>query len=137
MNCIKCAREIPQDSKFCPYCGKPQAPAKKHRKRPNGAGSIVKLSGNRSKPWAAKKDGVFIGTYITRAEAAAALSRLVDTPVNERFNLTFRQIYDLWLPVHSRTIGAQGKEGYRTALNNCKELHPRRRSFYASHGQYK
>lgn len=123
MNCIKCAREIPPDSKFCPYCGKPQVPAKKHRKRPNGAGSIVKLSGNRSKPWAAKKDGVFIGTYTTRAEAAAALSRLVDTPVNERFNLTFRQIYDLWLPVHSRTIGAQGQEGYKTALNNCKELH--------------
>lgn len=123
MNCIKCAREIPPDSKFCPYCGKPQVPAKKHRKRPNGAGSIVKLSGNRSKPWAAKKAGVLVGTFSTRGEAAKALERITDATINDRYNWTFTQVYEAWKPGHDLTVGDDGKKSTVTAYNACTELH--------------
>ena len=123
MKCIKCAREKPADYKFCPYCGKPQVPAKKHRKRPNGAGSIVKLSGNRSKPWAAKKAGVLVGTFSTRGEAAKALERITDATINDRYNWTFTQVYEAWKPGHDLTVGDDGKKSTVTAYNACAELH--------------
>lgn len=123
-NCIKCKAELPPGALFCPACGKKQtADPRKHRKRANGTGNISKLSGNRSKPWQARRNGVNIGTYATRAEAQKALERLTDTDVNERFNYTFKQVHDLWFPEHERTIGEHGKGNYKTALHNCEELH--------------
>lgn len=67
--CVKCHADLPESAHFCPYCGKKQVTEKKHRKRANGTGSIYKLPGNRAKPWQAKKNGISIGTYPTRADA--------------------------------------------------------------------
>lgn len=123
-NCIKCKAELPAGAAFCPACGKKQAvDPRKHKKRANGTGNISKLSGNRSKPWLARKNDVPIGTFATRAEAQKALERLVDTAVLDKFNLTFKQVHDLWLPEHERTISSHGKGSYKTALKNCEELH--------------
>lgn len=124
MNCIKCKKEIPEDAIFCPYCGrKQQGQQRRYRKRANGTGTVTKLEGNRKKPWMARRGNILIGTYATRAAAEKALDRLTDIPVTDRFNLTFREIYELWLPVHSRMIGASGKGSYKTAYSNCAELH--------------
>lgn len=126
MNCVKCGQPLPEGAAFCPYCGKRQEPAKrKHAKRANGTGSISRQAGNRRKPWLARKNGVTIGTYATRAEAQKALERLTDVNVNEKFNMTFRQIYEAWLPEHERHISKSQKGCYVSAFKQCQELHDR------------
>ncbi|MBE6933674.1 MAG: site-specific integrase [Ruminococcaceae bacterium] len=123
MICSKCNTELPDNAVCCWACGKKVITERKHRKRSNGTGSITKLSGNRAKPWIARKNDVYIGSYATRVDAQKALERLTDIDINEKFNYTFKQVHDLWLPEHERTIGEHGKGNYKTALNNCQELH--------------
>lgn len=124
MICVKCKKEIPDNSAFCNLCGKKQtAETRKHKKRANGTGTITKLPGNRSKPWYARKNDVCIGTFATRGEAQRALERLVDVDVTTKFNMTFAQVYEAWLPEHEREITEKGKEGYKSAYKHCADLH--------------
>lgn len=127
MKCVKCGAELPDIAQFCHMCGKKQiAETRKHKKRANGSGNIAKLSGGRAKPWMARKNGVCIGTYATRTEAQKALDRLVDIDVNSRFNMTFSQVYEAWLPEHERQIGATAKTNYQSAYKHCAQLHNRK-----------
>lgn len=124
MNCVKCKKAIPEDAIFCPYCGKKQqSEKKKKKKRANGTGSVIRKPGNRSKPWEAQKSGVYIGAYATKYEAEQALLRLADLPASETLNLTFEQVYEKWLPVHSRTLTESGIAGYKFAFSKCEALH--------------
>lgn len=124
MNCVKCKKAIPEDAIFCPYCGKKQqSEKKKKKKRANGTGSVIRKPGNRSKPWEAQKSGVYIGAYATKYEAEQALLRLADLPASETLNLTFAQVYEKWLPVHSRTLTESGIAGYKFAFSKCETLH--------------
>lgn len=126
-NCIKCSAVLPDGAMFCPNCGKRQAPeTRKYKKRANGTGTISKLSRNRAKPWLARRNDVCIGTFKTRAEAQKALERLTDADINEKFNLTFQQVHDCWLPEHEREIGESAKGSYKTAMKHCESLHDRR-----------
>lgn len=126
-DCIKCKSPIPPDSAFCPICGKRQSPEpRKHRKRSNGSGSISKLSGNRSKPWLARKNNTVIGTYATRAEAQKALERLTDVPANDKYNLTLKQVYERWHAEHSRNIAEKTLKDYEWAFRLCEPLHDRK-----------
>ena len=78
-NCTKCKAELPDGALFCPMCGKKQtADQRKHRKRANGSGTIYKMAGNRSKPYAAKRNNIFLGSYKTYKEAQKALERTTD-----------------------------------------------------------
>ena len=123
MDCPKCKRAAPEDAVFCPYCGRKLVPERRKRKRPNGMGTVWKKSGNRSKPWEAQKNGIYIGSYSTKYDAEQALRALDDVKVSENLNLTFSQIYDKWYPEHSRTVTAKGMEGYATAYKHCSELY--------------
>lgn len=123
-DCVKCKKPLPDGALFCPACGKRQTPKpRKHRKRANGTGCISKLSGNRSKPWMARKNGVSIGTYATRAEAQKALERLTDVTVNDKFNMTFAQVYERWYEEHKREISESMANGYQLAYKQCTQLH--------------
>lgn len=126
MLCRKCGKEIPEESVFCHLCGVRQVIERKYKKRANGTGNITKLSGNRAKPWQVRKAGVMIGTYATRTEAQRALDNLADTKITEKYNLTFSQIYDLWLPEHSRDISESAVATYRSGYNHSKALHDQR-----------
>ena len=127
MDCIKCKATLPEGAIFCPLCGKKQTPEqRKRRKRANGSGTIYKMSGNRSKPWAAEKNGVFIGSYKTYHAAQKALERITDVDVTDRYNLTFTQIYELWRPVHAREVSANQMQCYKTAYNQSAVLHDRK-----------
>ncbi len=123
MNCIKCKAELPDGAKFCHICGKKQAAEpKKYKKRANGSGTVYKMSGKRSKPWAAKRNGIYIGAFKTYAEAQKALERTTDTDISDKYNMTFREVYEAWLPEHERTLTSAGVEGYKNAYRHCEAL---------------
>lgn len=122
--CIKCKAELPEGALFCHMCGKKQEPEqRKYRKRAHGTGNIAKLSGNRKNPWMARKNGVCIGTFSARTEAQKALDRLTDATVTDKFNLTLKQVYDIWFPEYTRGEEKPEKSHYAMAINLCKELH--------------
>lgn len=124
--CIKCKRELPEGAAYCPACGKKQQTApRKTKKRVNGSGTVYKMAGKRTKPWAAQKNSVWIGSYKTREEAVRALERLTDQEITDDYNLTFAQIYDRWLPEHSRKIGKSGEANYKAAYQKCTTLYDR------------
>lgn len=124
LECIKCKAELPEGALFCLLCGKKQgAQQRKHRKRANGSGCIYKMPGNRSKPWAAKRNNVFLGSYKTYAAAQKALERSTDADINDKYNLTFAQIYELWRPIHAREVSSGQMTTYGSAFKNCPELH--------------
>ena len=123
MVCIKCRKEIPEESVFCMFCGKKQVSEKRHRKRANGQGTVYRKSGARAKPWEAQKNGVSIGYYATRAEAEKSLARLSDFQTTDLYNLTFSEVYERWFPEHSRKIGPSGQAGYAAVYKNCAALY--------------
>ena len=121
--CIKCGAGLPEEAVFCHLCGKRQTAERKHHRRENGSGSIFRLSGKRKKPWVARKNGISIGTFATRAEAQKALERLTDVSVNDKYNLTFRDVYERWKAEHSREISEKTMRDYVWAFGICPQLH--------------
>lgn len=127
MICPKCKKAAPNEAAFCPWCGKRlTVQERKHRKRANGTGTICRLSGNRAKPWMARKNDVLIGTFETRSEALKALERLTDTQVNELYNLTFAEVYERWKQEHGREVSEKLLKNYELAYTQCEALHSRR-----------
>ena len=127
MLCKTCKQEIPDSSAFCPWCGKKQAAApRKALKRPNGAGSVYKLSGRRKKPWAASKNRVIIGYYEKKTDALAALEKLSGKSLTERYNMTFKEVFEEWKVEHYREIGEKGVESYDRAYDVFEPLHGRK-----------
>lgn len=125
-NCIKCKTELPDGALYCMSCGKKQeVEPRKYKKRANGTGTISKLSGNRAKPWMARRNDVCIGTFKTRPEAQKALERVTDATITEKYNLTFKQIYDQWKPIQERKVSKSQIACYSTSFNLCPELHDR------------
>ena len=125
MDCIKCGKEIPDGALFCPWCGKKQTTTstKKYRKRANGTGSIYRMQGRRTKPWAATRNGVFIGTYATRGEAQKALEQITDVDITDRYNLTFSDVFSRWSESHYREISSSQAKAYNAAYKACSDLH--------------
>lgn len=123
MDCIKCKAALPDGALFCPACGKKQTAERKHKKRANGTGNITKLSGNRTKPWLSRRNGVSIGTYATRTEAQKALERVTDATITEKYNMTFTQVYEAWKAIHWRNISQSQQNCYTMAYNNSAALY--------------
>ena len=123
--CNKCKKTIPEDALFCPYCGKRQGstPARKSLKRANGMGTVYKLQERRKKPWVACRNKVFIGCYATKTEALEALERTQGQEINEQYNATFAEVFDLWKAEHYRDLTPKGVEQYDNAYKYCAELY--------------
>ena len=126
MECIKCNKELQADFLYCPYCGKKQVQEKRYRKRANGTGTIYKREGNLAKPWMVKKNNVYIGSFKTRTEAQKALERITDTNVTDKYNYTFKQVYELWKAQHEREISPKTMQDYEWAFSLCESLHDRK-----------
>lgn len=125
--CIKCQTELPQDAAYCPACGKKQiAEQRKALKRPNGAGTVYKLTGRRVKPWVAARNKVIIGYYAKKSEALEALGKLSGRDITERYNMTFAQVYEQWSAEHFRDIGPSGQTSYKNAYDIFTALHSRK-----------
>ena len=122
--CPKCKCALTESYNFCPNCGKKLTKEdRKYRKRENGTGNISKLSGNRTKPWMARKGDMVLGTFRSRAEAQKALERVTDQSINDRYNMTFQQVYDAWMVTKKPTISPSLLQDYQDAFKHCTQLH--------------
>ena len=113
MNCVKCGTNLPEGAKYCHVCGRKQAVERRALRRPNGSGSVYK----RGKTWTAsvvvgwqteyrnaKTMRVPIrnakGGFSTRAAAMAYIPQL--RLMQKSKNITFRELYELWLPTYRK-----------------------------------
>lgn len=108
-----------------------------YRRLPNGFGSIVKLSGNRRKPYAARlsASGTATGQNTPRAlgyfetwqQAYEVLAEYNKSPYDiDARQITFAEVYDLMIDRKSKAPGGIGKasiQGYQAAYKHSSALH--------------
>ncbi len=124
MKCRKCHLDIPDGSKYCPNCGVKQEPERrKALKRANGTGTVYKLQGRRRRPWVAAKGKVVIGYYETKTAALEALNRLTGRSLDERYNMTFSDVFAAWKLEHYKELTKSGQTQYDIAYQVFAPLH--------------
>ena len=109
--------------------------AKKKRtfRNPNGYGSVVKLGGNRRKPFAARVtvdwDGgrqvyKYLGYYEKREEAMASLADynrgLLTIETN---SVTFKELAERWLEMGTKEMNEGSIRQYHVSFRRCKPLY--------------
>ena len=118
---------MPDDGKFCPYCGiRQDREPRKALKRANGTGTVYKLQGRRRKPWAAAKGNTIIGYYETKTAATEALNRLTGRSLDERYNMTFAEVFEAWKAEHYKEITDAGRASYNRAFDVFAPLHKKK-----------
>ena len=100
---------------------------------PNGYGSVYKLSGNRRKPWIARKTDYIergtgkqiykiIGYYATKAEALQALADYNNNPYDiNAAQVTFKELYEKWSEKKYKDIS--DSRGYVAAFKISEPLY--------------
>lgn len=128
MLCPKCRREIPDDSNLCCYCGRViRRTEPRPKKRPNGAGSVYKLTDKRrTRPWVAAKKGKIMGYYATKTAALEALSKLAGKPVGDAIDLTLGEIYTLWSAQHYARVSEHTRASYEYTWDKFQPLAARK-----------
>lgn len=91
-------------------------------KLPNGFGSIVKLSGNRRKPYAVRRHGKYLAYFGGYDEALIYLADVNKQPDIIGSELTFAEIYRLEMAEHAAKISPKTVNGYKSAYQHCKAL---------------
>lgn len=112
--------------------------AKKKRafRNPNGYGSVVKLGGNRRKPFAArvtvdwnegKQVYKYLGYYEKREEAMASLADynrgLLSIETN---SVTFKELAERWLETGTKEMNEGSINQYKISFKRCKPLYKHR-----------
>lgn len=103
-----------------------------HMKLPNGYGSVIKMSGARRKPYAARitagwtEDGKqikkYLGFFKTRQEALKALAEYNENPFDlSTRDVTFVEVYEHWCKIKFKDEPI--KPAYAAAFKNLSELH--------------
>lgn len=156
INCPECGHQISDQAYACPYCGMPMqqrssAPARStppvRQKKlvldrlPNGYGTIRKLSGRRTRPYAAfvnprrvvndenRKSHYhydLLGTYSSRTLAMEAILDYRRNSYNiAESKLTFSEVYKRWSEMYFNQpkIAANTVNSYKTAYRNSSALY--------------
>lgn len=99
MICKRCKKEFPDEYNFCPYCGKNTAPKKRRARRPNGSGSVCKISGKRARPWLAriqtKGKRITVGYFQTESEALKAIVMYNPQTSAVHKSMTLKEVFDI------------------------------------------
>lgn len=104
-------------------------------RRGNGEGSIIRLAGKRRKPFAVrvtsgwtlegKQKYKYVGYYEGITEAKKALREYLVNPYNlDTKSITLSEVYQAWEKTAS--ISYNTIKGYKSALNQCNQLHKRK-----------
>lgn len=100
-------------------------------KRPNGHGTVYKLSGNRRRPWIARVTASWnkdsrqiyetVGYYKTEADALEALDKHRLGFVVPKSDVTFADIYEEWSEGKYQYIGRDTANNYKAAWKYLKQ----------------
>ena len=125
--CTRCKKALPEGSRFCSYCGKSLAPKKAKARRPNGAGSVTKMSGKRAKPWRARlKHGTVsyeVGTFPTAAEAMHAIAVFVPPDASHvRAGMTLEDVYRIVVESKEKNLSRSSMDNYRAAWRQLEPM---------------
>lgn len=115
ITCPECSGTVSDKAYSCPHCGYPMksipAPPKQHsrskKRRPNGSGTVVKLSGKRKNPFQVRVNTRIndkgypvydvIGNYPDRVTANIVLAEYNKKPYDVQIRKqNFGQIFDAW-----------------------------------------
>lgn len=96
-------------------------------KLPNNYGSVSRLSGNRRRPYVARKTIAYdengrqiqevIGYYASRDDALIALANYNQTPTPEPL-ITLAKVYRAWFAVHSKHVSQSAIDSYKNSLRH-------------------
>ncbi len=158
--CPECELQVSDKAISCPHCGypmnsttssKPRVRNGRPTKLPNGFGCVYRLSGKRSKPFAARKTDkwildpdtgkskqiyINIGTYATRQEAMQALADFNANPYDiNTESITFQEVYERWSESYFPTLSNPSSVRTVTAAYAyCNDLYKMRmRDIRVSH----
>ncbi len=155
ITCPECSHTVSNKAISCPGCGYPitlcpaaeslsvtsiQKKRTPRKKLPNGYGCIKKLSGNRSRPYAAYpttagtvsglpvKPLTAIGYFSDWHSAYAALSEYKRTPYDPKTrSYSFREVYELFyrskFENSRKNLSLSSRQAYESAFKNCAPLH--------------
>lgn len=129
--CKKCAANLPDGARFCPSCGRKLVRETATKKRGNGTGSVYQTPGG---GWRAivtlgyytDDDGkrhrrTRSRVYAKKTDAVKALPSLLADPRRaEAAIVTFKQLYDKWLPTHR--AGKSTIDCYRAAFRYFRPI---------------
>lgn len=103
-------------------------------RNPNGYGSVVKLSGNRRKPFVVRRtvdydDRAYpiyevIGYFSSRKDAMMALAKYNAQPYDiELSKSTFSELYEAWSKLEFAEMSKSLVSAHKAAYKHCKELY--------------
>lgn len=146
--CPECSGTVSDKAYLCPHCGyplqtttvPPKAPRKSRKRRPNGSGTIVKLSGNRRKPFQVRVNTHIdefgmpkydvLDNYPDRVSAEIALAEFNKDPYdpNDR-KKTFSEVFTAWYrwkykkPHTDKAKKTNSQYCVMAAYKKCASLH--------------
>jgi integrase len=102
-------------------------------KNPNGYGTVVKLKGNRRKPFAVRKTKGWddrghpiyenIGYFATREEGMIVLAQYNQNPWNvDKEKITLEQLFKLWEEKKMYKLGQSNQNSLKSAYKHCSKL---------------
>ena len=145
--CPECSGTVSNKAYICPHCGypiqnttiAPKAPRKSRKRRPNGSGTVVKLSGKRKNPFQVRVNTRIddfglpvydvLGNYPDRVSATIALAEFNKNPYNpQERKKTFAEVFTSWyLWKYKVPHTARNKTSSQyccvSAYNKCSSLH--------------
>ena len=103
-------------------------------KNPNGYGSVVKLSGNRRKPYCARKTVGFnekgypvykpIGYYCNRQDAMIALAEYNRNPFDiDLSKITMKELFERWSARDFPKMSKSSASSHKSAFKHAAQLH--------------
>lgn len=136
IQCPECSGQISEKAVICPHCGFPvrdcsistSTPRKARKRRPNGSGTVVKLSGRRKTPFQVRVNTRIdvngypaydvIGCYPDRVSAGIALAEYNKAPYdpNDRKKM-FCEVFASWYQWKYKA--QHTAPGRKTSSQNC------------------
>lgn len=129
-NCKKCGADLPPGAIFCPMCGRKQTRERSPKKRGNGQGTIIELPNGKYKTIVTL--GYYTGedgkrhrrtrsrVFARKKDAVAAVPELFNAKPAEKKRITFKELYDRWLPTHR--AGKSTIDCYKAAIKHFAPL---------------